>query len=150
MFDYISSTPSLTDIVVSGGDSYLLPAEHLTLIGQRLLSIPHIRRFRFATKGLAVCPSRTLDKEDNWTDALIELSNAGKKMGKSISVHTHFNHSREITWITRAAMQKLFENGVMVRNQSVLLRGVNDKVEVMAKLIRDLADMNVQPVSLTP
>lgn len=147
MFSYIEETPTLTDIVVSGGDSYLLPAQYLTLIGERLLSIPHIRRFRFATKGLAVCPSRILDKNDPWTDALIALSNKGKKLGKAIAVHTHFNHPNEITWLTRLATQKLFENGVIVRNQSVLLRGVNDDVEVMKRLIRDLADMNVTPVS---
>lgn len=57
MFQYIEATPSLHDIVVSGGDSYYLHHEHLLEIGSRLLSIPHIRRFRFATKGDVPCPS---------------------------------------------------------------------------------------------
>jgi lysine 2,3-aminomutase len=145
MFDCIASTPSLVDIVVSGGDSYYLQPEHITEIGHRLLSIPHIRRFRFATKGLAVSPMRILT-DDAWTNALLEVSDQGKKMGKAVAVHTHFNHPKEITWVTKVAAQKLFERGVMVRNQTVLLKGVNDDVETMKELIRGLADINIQPV----
>lgn len=146
VFDYIEKTPQLNDIVVSGGDSFYLSPEQLYDIGDRLLAIPHIKRFRYATKGLAVCPSRILDANDMWSSALIAISNKGKKMGKAVAVHTHFNHSNEITWITKLAAQKLFENGVTVRNQTVLLRGVNDNVTVMKKLIKNLADMNIQPV----
>jgi lysine 2,3-aminomutase len=50
-----------------------------------------------------------------------------------------------MSWVTREAAQRLFENGVVVRNQSVLLRGVNDDVATMGRLVRELADMNVQP-----
>jgi len=145
MFDYISATPALSDIVVSGGDAYYLTPDQLHDIGMRLLSIPHIRRFRFATKGLAVCPSRILDPNDSWSAALIAVSNKGKKMGKMVAVHTHFNHPSEITWVSKAAAQKLFAAGVMVRNQSVLLRGVNDDLPTMKALIRGLADMTIQP-----
>jgi lysine 2,3-aminomutase len=111
-----------------------------------LLAIPHIRRFRLATKGLCVTPSRTLDPEDAWTDELVRLSNRGRALGKQVALHTHFNHPQEITWVTREAAQKLFQNGVVVRNQSVLLRGVNDNVQTMSALIRELADSNIQPV----
>jgi len=119
--------------------------EQLGMIGERLLGIKHLRRIRFATKGLAVSPSRILDPTDAWTDELIRISELGRQMGKAVAVHTHFNHPREITWVTRQAAQKLFENGVTVRNQSVLLRGVNDDVETMGSLIRELADNNIQP-----
>ena len=54
VFAYIERTPQLQDIVISGGDSYYLNSEHIGLIGDRLIDIPHIRRFRFASKGLAV------------------------------------------------------------------------------------------------
>ncbi|KFY21800.1 hypothetical protein V493_07106 [Pseudogymnoascus sp. VKM F-4281 (FW-2241)] len=145
MFDYIASTPALSDIVISGGDAYYLTPDQLYDIGTRLLAIPHIRRFRFATKGLAVCPSRVLDPADSWTSALIAVSNAGRKMGKMVAVHTHFNHPSEITWVSRAASQKLFAAGVVVRNQSVLLRGVNDDLDTMKALIRGLADMAITP-----
>ena len=66
-----------------------------------------------------------------------------------VALHTHFNHPNEISWVTREAAQLLMSNGVVVRNQSVLLRGVNDDVHTMGKLIRELADMNIQPVSLS-
>jgi lysine 2,3-aminomutase len=146
VFNYIENTPQLNDIVISGGDSYYLSPEQLYHIGERLLAIPHIKRFRYATKGLAVCPSRILDPNDTWSSALIAISNMGKKMGKAVALHTHFNHPNEVTWVTRRAAQMLFEKGVMVRNQSVLLRGVNDNVPTMKTLITSLADINVQPV----
>jgi lysine 2,3-aminomutase len=121
----------------------------LKFIGESLLNIDHIRRFRFATKGLTVTPSRILDPNDGWTNALIHISNLGRKMGKHVAVHTHFNHPNEFSWVTREAAQKLFENGVTVRNQSVLLRGVNDNVKTMSALILELADNNIKPVSLS-
>jgi len=69
-------------------------------------------------------------------------------MGKQVCLHTHFNHPNEITWITKKAANKLFQEGVIVRNQSVLLKGVNDDHETMGKLIKNLADINIQPVSV--
>ncbi|MBE3043936.1 hypothetical protein IMZ48_15455 [Candidatus Bathyarchaeota archaeon] len=83
-------------------------------------------------------------------DAMIMISNKAKKAGKAMALHTHFNHPNEISWITKLACQKLSEAGVMVRNQTVLLRGINDDVDTMSRLIRDLADMSVFPVSETP
>ncbi|KAM7222637.1 hypothetical protein V8F06_002131 [Rhypophila decipiens] len=144
-FAYIESRPELQDIVVSGGDSYYLQPDQLTLIGERLISMSNIKRFRFASKGLAVAPSRVLDTSDGWVDALIDISNKARKAGKAMAWHTHFNHPNEISWITSAASQKLFEAGVTVRNQSVLLRGVNDDVKTMSTLIRQLADNNILP-----
>lgn len=146
MFDYIEKTSSLHDIVISGGDIFSLEPAQVDSIGRRLLSFPHIQRIRLASKGLAVCPSRILDESDPWTETVIQLSNWGRKIGKSVSLHTHFNHPNEITWITSLAAQKLFENGVTVRNQTVLLAGVNNDFNVMQKLIQGLAEINVQPV----
>jgi len=143
---YIAHNPVINDVVISGGDSYSLHPVHLRDIGNRLLAIPHIRRFRIATKGLCVSPSRTLDPEDGWTDELIALTKRGKECGKSIALHTHFNHPNEFSWVSREAAQKLYVNGVTVRNQAVLLKGVNDTVETMGALIRELADNNIIPV----
>lgn len=145
---YVASQPCLNDVVVSGGDSYYLSPEHLVQIGERLIAMPNIRRFRFASKSLAVAPARILDaSSDGWVDALVHVSDLARKAGKSMALHTHFNHPNEISWITRLASQKLFEAGVTVRNQTVLLKGVNDDVETMSKLIRELADNNIVPVS---
>ncbi|KAE8449221.1 hypothetical protein EG329_008388 [Mollisiaceae sp. DMI_Dod_QoI] len=145
MLEYIAATPIIQDVVISGGDSYSLMPQHLAMIGSRLLEIPHVRRFRVATKGLCVSPSRTLDPGDDWTDELIKLSKEGRLRGKHVAMHTHFNHPNEFSWVSREAAQKLFANGVTVRNQSVLLKGVNDDVNTMKTLIRELADNNIQP-----
>jgi lysine 2,3-aminomutase len=67
-------------------------------------------------------------------------------MGKHVALHTHFNHANEITWVTREAMQVFNSEGVTVRNQSVLLHGVNDTVQSMAALIREVADIGIIPV----
>lgn len=144
-FEYIESQPALQDIVVSGGDSYYLQPEHIMMIGERLISMPNIKRFRFASKGLAVSPNRIIDRSDQWVDAIISVSNKARKMGKAVALHTHFNHPNEISWVTELAAQKLFEAGVTVRNQTVLLRGVNDNVATMSQLIRSLANMNILP-----
>ncbi len=143
-FAYIEAHPDLEDLVVSGGDVYNLPAKHIRALGLRLLSIPHVQRIRFATKGPAVLPQKILSDEA-WFDAIVEVVETGRRMHKDVALHTHFNHPNEITWITRAAMNKLHERGVVIRNQSVLLRGVNDTVEAMRLLIKRLGSVNVHP-----
>ena len=68
--------------------------------------------------------------------ALTYVVEKGRKLGKDVMLHTHFNHPREITGITQDAIQVLFSRGIFVRNQSVLIRGVNDSVEVMGQLLK--------------
>ena len=143
-FAYLASRPEIEDVVVSGGDAYMLPARRLREILTVLLDIPHIRRVRIASKGPAVMPMKILTDED-WTDALCEMVDRGRQRSKEVCFHTHFNCTNEITDITRQAMDKLFRRGVPVRNQSVLIRGVNDDAEEMANLVKQLSWMNVQP-----
>jgi lysine 2,3-aminomutase len=143
-FDYIASRPELEDIVISGGDSYQLRAEQITQIGEALLNIDHVRRMRYATKGPAVMPQKILT-DDAWTDALTRIVEEGRRRHKEVVLHTHFNHPREITAITKAAMDKLCERGITVRNQTVLQRRVNDSVATMMLLVRRLGYVNVHP-----
>ena len=143
-FDYIRSRPELEDIVISGGDSFQLRPEQITHIGETLLSIDHVRRMRYATKGPAVMPQKILT-DDAWTDALTRVVEQGRRLHKEVVLHTHFNHPREITTITKAAMDKLFERGITVRNQTVLQRRVNDSVDTMTLLVRRLGYVNVHP-----
>ncbi|MBN2054506.1 KamA family radical SAM protein [bacterium] len=141
---YLASRPEVEDVVVSGGDTYLLPPAMLKEIGETLLAIPHIRRIRFASKGPAVMPMKILSDRE-WTEALIALVEEGQQMCKEVCLHTHFNCMNEITEISHEAMDVLFRRGVTVRNQSVLIRGVNDAPEAMIGLVKQLAYMNVQP-----
>ncbi len=143
-FAYLASRPEVEDVVVSGGDTYMLPPQRVRYIGERLLAVPHIRRIRFASKGPAVMPMKILSDSD-WTDTLVGLAEKGRAMHKEVVLHTHFNSPNEITAITRRAMNMLFERGVKVRNQSVLIRGVNDDIEAMTTLVRRLSYINVQP-----
>lgn len=143
-YRYIASRPELEDIVISGGDAYNLRAQQLTDIGEALLAMPNVRRMRFATKGPAVMPQKILT-DSAWTDALTRIVEKGRALHKEVVLHTHFNHPREITSITEAAMNKLFERGVTVRNQSVLQRRVNDTPEVMGLLVKRLGHVNVHP-----
>ncbi|KAF2829661.1 kama family protein [Ophiobolus disseminans] len=144
VFQYIESHPELQDIVVSGGDAYYLQPEDLREIGERLLGMDNIQRIRFASKGLAVAPGR-IQKGDPWTETLIHLSKQGRDQGKQVCLHTHINHTREITWVTKNAANYLFKHGVIVRNQSVLLKGVNNSYKELSNLIKTLSAINIQP-----
>jgi lysine 2,3-aminomutase len=141
-YQYIASRPELEDIVISGGDVYQLRAQHVQAIGEALLAIPNVRRMRFATKGPAVMPMKILT-DDAWVDALTRVVEQGRKVHKDVVLHTHFNSPNEITGITEAAMARLFERGIVVRNQSVLIRGVNDTVDTMTLLVKRLGHVNV-------
>ncbi len=143
-FEYIASRPELEDIVISGGDSYNLRARQIGQIGKTLLKMDNIRRLRFATKGPAVMPQKILT-DDEWFGELVGVVEFGRELCKEVVVHTHFNHPNEITQITKDAMDRLYANGVTVRNQSVLQRGVNDSIGAMTELVRRLAYCNVQP-----
>ncbi|MDB4960449.1 MAG: lysine 2,3-aminomutase YodO family protein [Myxococcales bacterium] len=143
-FQYISERPELEDIVVSGGDSYQLKARQITLIGNKLLELPNIRRIRFATKGPAVMPMKLITDHE-WLDALTAVVERGRKLHKEVVLHTHFNHPNEITAITKRALDGVFERGIITRNQSVLQRGVNDGIATMQLLTKRLGHCQVQP-----
>ena len=143
-YKYIASRPELEDIVVSGGDAYNLRAEQVEAIGTALLNMDNIRRIRLATKGPAVMPQKILTDHE-WIDAVTRVVELGRKKHKDVVMHTHFNHPNEITGITRDALNKLFERGILVRNQAVLQRGVNDSPETMKLLVKRLGHLHVQP-----
>ena len=143
-FEYIESKPGLEDIVISGGDSYNLRPDHLEAIGTRLLQIPHVRRIRFATKGLCVMPQKILS-DARWTDALTRVVELARRLHKTAVVHTHFNSPNEIVESTRRAMDLLVERGITVRCQTVLQSGVNSHPAQMQLLVKRLGYVNIQP-----
>jgi lysine 2,3-aminomutase len=99
---------------------------------------------RFATKGPAIMPMKIVTHKE-WLDALTSIVERGRRLGKDVVLHTHYNSPEEITWITERAMAMLFERGIFVRNQSVLIRGVNDTPERMQMLVKRLGHVNVHP-----
>jgi len=79
-------------------------------------------------------------------NTIIELEKKARKMGKHVCIHTHFNSVNEISWVTKLGAQRLYQAGVTVRNQTVLLNGVNNTPEKMCALVHALGDINIQPV----
>lgn len=143
-FEYLENNPQIEDVVVSGGDAYNLRPEQIRIIGEKLLGIPNIRRIRFATKGLAIFPTKILTDKD-WMDALVSVHDLGKKNHKDVVVHTHFSSPNEITLWTKLAADRLFEEGITVRNQAVMQAGINDDPETMILLTRKLSYLNIHP-----
>jgi len=143
-YAYLATRPEVEDVVISGGDAYNMRADWIRTIATKLLDLPNIRRIRFASKGLAVMPQKVLS-DDAWFQAIADMSDLGRRREKQVAFHTHFNNPNEITEISRQALSRFYSAGVVVRNQSVLLRGVNDTVEKMGSLVKRLSYINVQP-----
>jgi lysine 2,3-aminomutase len=142
--DYIHAMPQIEDIVISGGDLARLKPAHIRSLGNSLLDIEHVLRIRFATKSLSVQPMKFLTDQE-WIGAIFEIVERGRSLFKDVCIHTHFNHPREITPVVERAMRRLHTAGVLVRNQTVLLRGVNDDSATLIELIRGLGRVNIHP-----
>ena len=144
VFDYLRQHHEVEDVVVSGGDSYNLTPAQIKYIGDTLLNIDHIRRIRYATKGIAIFPMR-ITTDDAWFKSLSDVVKKGRTMDKQVIIHTHFSSPNEITAWSRRAMSRLFAEGVIVRNQAVLQTGVNDSVDQLVHLTKKLSYINIQP-----
>jgi lysine 2,3-aminomutase len=124
---YIAQHPEIREVILTGGDPLSLPDKALAEIRARLEAIPHLRLLRIHTRVPVALPSRI-------TTGLVEALQ-GRLM---VTVVTHFNHPREITEATEAACRTMRLAGFVLLNQSVLLKGVNDTVEVLEELCREL------------
>ncbi len=132
--DYIARTPQVRDVLLSGGDALMVSDAKLESIIQRLRAIPHVEIIRIGSRTPVVCPQRI-------TDNLVNML----KKYHPIWLNTHFNHPNEVTPEAIAACEKLANAGIPLGNQSVLLRGVNDCVNIMRRLVHLLVRMRVRP-----
>ena len=132
--DYIAATPQVRDVLLSGGDALMVSDKMLESIIQGLRAIPHVEIIRIGTRTPVVCPQRITE----------DLVNMLKKY-HPIWLNTHFNHSKEITPESTEACAKIANAGIPIGNQSVLLRGINDCVHIMKKLVQDLVKIRVRP-----
>lgn len=132
--EYIAKTPQVRDVLLSGGDALMVSDERLEYIISRLRQIPHVEIVRIGSRTPVVCPQRITD----------DLVNMLKKY-HPIWLNTHFNHPQEVTKEATEACAKLANAGIPLGNQSVLLRGVNDCVNTMKKLVHELVKMRVRP-----
>jgi lysine 2,3-aminomutase len=135
--DYIGRTPRIRDVILSGGDPLLLSDDRVDEILSRLRRIPHVEIVRIGTRVPVTLPSRV-------TSGLCRRL----RRHHPLFVNTHFNHPREITPESVEACRRLAEAGIPLGNQTVLLRGVNDDPEVMARLMTGLLAIRVKPYYL--
>lgn len=138
MFDYIRKNENIHEVLLSGGDPLTLPNKKLNYILDQLQKIEHVHLIRLATRELVVNPFRFYDK-----DLLDILSKYDK-----VWVVTHFNHPNEITNYTKTAVYNLLKSGVVVLNQTVLLKDINDDKNIMENLMRDLIKVKIKPYYL--
>jgi lysine 2,3-aminomutase len=136
-FDYIRAHPEIRDVILSGGDPMMLSDRRLEYIFQRLREIPHVEIIRIGSRITSHLPERI-------TPEFCEMV----QKYHPIFMNTHFNHPRELTPAAVAALDRLSKAGIPLGCQTVLLRGVNDDVEVMKELMHGLLKARVRPYYL--
>jgi lysine 2,3-aminomutase len=134
---YLRRTPEITDVLVSGGDPFMLPIERLDNILKALRAIPSIAVIRIGTRVPCTLPNRISP----------QLA-AMLKTHHPLYINTHFNHPAEITPEAERACACLADAGIPLGCQTVLLRGVNDSPEIMQQLMRRLLQIRVKPYYL--
>ena len=124
MIDYLKRSPGVRDVVVSGGDVANVPWKQLESFVTRLLEIDNIRDIRLATKALAAVPQHWL--QDEVIEGLGRVAGRARSQGVNLAIHTHVNHANSVTPLVAKAARAALDAGVRdVRNQGVLMRGVN-------------------------
>lgn len=135
--DYIRQTPQIRDVLLSGGDPFMLSDDYLDWILTELESIPHVQVIRIGTRTPVVLPYRI-------TRNLVDML----KKHRPLWINTHFNHPRELTLSARTALARMADAGIPLGNQSVLLADVNDCPRIMKELVHRLVANRVRPYYL--
>jgi lysine 2,3-aminomutase len=135
--DYIKQTPSVRDVLISGGDPLVLPDESIKWLLTSLGKIEHVQMIRIGTKAPVVLPQRITPK-------LVKILKSVRPLFMSI----HFTHPRELTPETVKACNMLADAGIPLGSQTVLLKGVNDNADVLKNLYHGLLKVRVRPYYL--
>ena len=132
--EYLKRTPQIREILISGGDPLLLPSDDLVNMVDELFALDSIETVRIGSRLPVVDPNR------------IDMSLPGRLKGKgSLWLMTHYNHPREITPVSAKACGLFADHGIPILNQTVLLKGVNDDVDTLEQLFRQLVQIRVKP-----
>lgn len=134
---YIQNTPSIRDVLLSGGDPLTMSDERLEWLLTRLRKIKHVEFIRIGSKVPAVLPQR-----------ITESLTAMLKRFHPLWMSLHFTHPDELTPETSRACQRLADAGIPLGSQTVLLKGVNDNLDTMRKLMHGLLKIRVRPYYL--
>ena len=136
--DYIAADPTITEVILSGGDPLALPDQRLAALAKQLRAIPHVKRLRIHSRLPIVLAERVDTELQEWLSA--------SPLQKVMVVHA--NHPNEIGEDTERALRDLQACGVTVLNQAVLLRGINDSPEILSALSESLFTAGVLPYYL--
>ncbi|MCD8330408.1 MAG: KamA family radical SAM protein [Lachnospiraceae bacterium] len=142
IFSYIKKHQEITNVLISGGDSLMMDNAKLERYLAALTSIDHLNYIRFGTKIPVVLPQRITEDPE----LLQMFERYGEK--KQLYVITQFNHPRELTPASVKAVKMLRQRGVVVKNQSVLLNGVNSDPDTLAELFKKLSAAGIVPYYL--
>ena len=133
-FEYIRANRKIRDVLISGGDPFMLEDDNLEEILKNLRSISHVEFLRIGTRIPVSLPQRINQK-------FIKML----KKYSPIWLSIHFNHPKEINKRTKLACDMLSDNGFPLGSQTVLLKGINDKPYVMRRLMHELLEIRVRP-----
>ncbi|HEX2655421.1 MAG TPA: lysine-2,3-aminomutase-like protein [Xanthobacteraceae bacterium] len=136
--DYIRSNNEIWEVILTGGDPFVLSPRRLGHVMEQLAAIDHVKVIRIHTRVPIAEPKRM-------TAALVKALNVN---GKAVYVVVHANHPRELTSEARAACAKLVDAGIPLLSQSVLLRGVNDHATTLGDLMRAFVENRIKPYYL--
>jgi KamA family protein len=140
---YISQHPAIRNVLLTGGDPLILSAGKLGSIVERTLAIPHVRSIRIGTKVTAFRPQRISEDPE-----LLAMLHRFSPPSRPIYIMNHFSHPRELTSEARDTIQALKETGVVMMNQSPIIRGVNDSPKTLHDLYLELMGLGVMPYYL--
>jgi len=135
---YITGHPEVWEVILTGGDPLVLSPRRIADLVRHLSDIPHVKILRVHTRLPVADPEKV-------SDALVEALSSSRL---TLAVGVHVNHARELTPAADAALARLAGAGALLLSQTVLLRGVNDRVEVLGDLMRALVERGVRPYYL--
>lgn len=135
---YIRSHPEIWEVILTGGDPFMLSATRAAALTRALEAMPHVKVIRWHTRMPVADPERV---SPDFVEAI-------RSHAKAVYVAVHCNHPRELAPTARAACARLIDAGIPLLSQSVLLAGVNDDIDTLAELMRAFVECRIRPYYL--
>ncbi len=135
---YIREHSEIWEVIITGGDPFMLSARRAAALTRELEAIPHVKVIRWHTRMPVADPERITD----------DFVQAIRSSSKAVYVAVHCNHSQELSPAARAACARLIDAGIPLLSQTVLLKGVNDDIETLEQLMRAFVELRIKPYYL--
>lgn len=140
VIDYLKEHTEINNVLLSGGDPLVLPNNVIESLLKQLDDVPNLRFIRIGSKIPVTYPMRITEDPE-----LLEILGNASRKDRRIHIQTHFNHPNEITPESIEVVDALLSRGVLIQNQTVLLKGVNDTPETLAELLNRLVSIGINP-----